>query len=307
MIENLKQFKLKNPENTSPKYLRKVDDFYINVGFKKITIICDICGHKWSGSLQKQFDKSIHLCKTCKPKRDRNILENSTVTNGAGVYIFENLVTKKVYVGSSKNMFYRCKTHLKKLNDNNHLNPKLQNSWNKHGKDKFKIYVKETVKFSNDKKILKKRLMKCEQHYIDTLDCIKNGYNIVPTAFSNLGYHHTQETKDKISKANKGRTITEETRINLRLSHLGNKPTEETRRKMSVSHKNANHKTTKYYYIANNGKEEIKIDRACGKWIKSLGYKNNMILSKFKRSNNNIIHFGEWTMTRYTLQNNRDK
>lgn len=40
-----------------------------------------------------------------------------------------------------------------------------------------------------------------EQFWIDNL---KPAYNILPVAGSNLGYHHTEETKQKISNSTKG-------------------------------------------------------------------------------------------------------
>ena len=57
-----------------------------------------------------------------------------------------------------------------------------------------------------------------EQYYIDLLKPVENGYNSSHSAYTNdnlpprygeknsfYGKHHTQETKDKISRANKGK------------------------------------------------------------------------------------------------------
>lgn len=85
-----------------------------------------------------------------------------------------------------------------------------------------------------------------EQFYINTLDVIKNGYNIAPKAGNTLGVPCSEETKKKIGASNKGRVVSEETKQKLKGKNLGNKfaynargikRTEETKRKMSEAQK----------------------------------------------------------------------
>jgi len=62
---------------------------------------------------------------------------------GCGVYMIENTLDKKKYIGSSINMENREYKHFWMLNNNKHDNKHLQNSYNKFGKNYFKFEVIE--------------------------------------------------------------------------------------------------------------------------------------------------------------------
>lgn len=85
----------------------------------------------------------------------------------SGIYCIVNTDNQKKYVGSSKNIYQRLQKHRAYLRKNMHENCKLQNSWNKHGEDKFQYYVLE---FCPEDKLIER-----EQFFIDT---IKPWYNI---------------------------------------------------------------------------------------------------------------------------------
>ncbi len=75
------------------------------------------------------------------------------------------------YIGSSHNIYRRWVSHLVELNKNRHDNPKLQNAYNKYGKECFYIELVETCNADI--------LLDREQYYLDTLKPYKlNGYNI---------------------------------------------------------------------------------------------------------------------------------
>jgi len=94
-----------------------------------------------------------------------------------------------------------------------------------------------------------------------------NGYNL------KLGGRKyakmAQETKDKISKSNKGKIISKETRKKSSLSHKGFKPSQETREKLSIINKGkkphentvraASQKSSKKYLMISPDGEEIII------------------------------------------------
>lgn len=64
------------------------------------------------------------------------------------------------YVGSSTDVVDRWREHKRNLNANIHVNPKLQNSWNKHKSDRFEFVLVEEVTDKRD-------LLKVEQIYLD--------------------------------------------------------------------------------------------------------------------------------------------
>lgn len=57
------------------------------------------------------------------------------------IYILQNTISGKVYVGRTNNPDARRRGHFSELRRNVHGNPKLQNSFNKHGEDCFVFSV----------------------------------------------------------------------------------------------------------------------------------------------------------------------
>lgn len=113
----------------------------------------------------------------------------------AGVYIFANRQTSKVYVGSAVDVFKRRREHLVDLNNGEHHSPKFQNSWNKHGSTVWDWFLLEQC----SKEILLVR----EQHWIDVFNSYAEGYNSCPVAGHPGGKPHTADSKKKISEAAK--------------------------------------------------------------------------------------------------------
>lgn len=81
----------------------------------------------------------------------------------SGIYLITCTVNKSRYVGSSKNIPARWNDHKKRLRLNTHVNRYMQRSWDKYGKETFKLSVLEDVENEDD-------LIAREQHYIDTLN-----------------------------------------------------------------------------------------------------------------------------------------
>lgn len=107
----------------------------------------------------------------------------------SGVYQITNLITGKIYIGSTQMSFIkRLSHHTNRLRCNKHKNTYLQSSFNKHGEDNFEFSILEVCHKIN-----------CEireQYYIDSTNCLdKNvGYNINPLS---TGVNFTQETIEK--------------------------------------------------------------------------------------------------------------
>ena len=87
-----------------------------------------------------------------------------------GIYIIENLITGKIYVGKSKNINSRLKQHKRALNKNYHVNAVLQNDWNEYGENNFKFDI---LKYTDDNK----KLLYYESYYADKYIC-KGLYNV---------------------------------------------------------------------------------------------------------------------------------
>ncbi len=125
----------------------------------------------------------------------------------SGIYCIE-IGSDGIYYGSSNNVKRRFKEHRTLLRGNRHSNVKMQNIWNKYGESYFSFYVVETV-------IDISKLVEREQWWIDfafaTLDHDAR-CNISPTAELNSCGPKTQEHKDKIGAAHKGKVITPEQR-----------------------------------------------------------------------------------------------
>ncbi len=144
----------------------------------------------------------------------------SDIPTTAGIYCILNEITGKIYIGSAVNFRERKNGHFSALARCCHRNRHLQSSFNKHGLDAFSFHV---VEFVNDKSLLIKR----EQFYIDETQCCDRdkGYNLSPTAGSQLGVKLSDEARAKMSKAQSGE----------KHPLWGKKHSAETRAKMSIA------------------------------------------------------------------------
>ena len=154
-----------------------------------------------------------------------------SISKKSGIYQIRNLVNGKVYVGSAVNLRARMQSHFGELKNNKHNNRHLQRAYDKYGLDKFVFEVLEYVE--------KDMLLEREQYYIDTLNAVKEGYNLSPTAGSLLGFKLSEEAKTKISKGNKGKKRSAECIKQIRERNLGRRLTEEQKAKISAKTKGA--------------------------------------------------------------------
>jgi group I intron endonuclease len=136
----------------------------------------------------------------------------------SGVYVIENSVTGKVYVGSAVDFAARWKGHLARLRKRNHHSIKLQRSFDRHGEAAFVFRVVLVCAPVN--------LLMYEQIVMDFHCAAKVGYNMTPTAGSLLGHKTGPESAARRSAAMKGKT-------------LGRKLSEEHKRKISDGLRNS--------------------------------------------------------------------
>jgi group I intron endonuclease len=188
----------------------------------------------------------------------------------SGVYRILNMVNGKSYVGSSTDVKYRLWRHRHELREQRHENMYLQNAWNKHGENSFKL----EILFYCDREHLLKREQEMIEYYQSTWR--DNGYNICSIAGNCLGIKrslktrekmrgntnakgrigtfHSEEAKAKMSKAKlgkesnmKGKHHSEISKSKMSAAKVG-KPgprkgvsvSEETKKKMSDSHRGHN-------------------------------------------------------------------
>lgn len=106
----------------------------------------------------------------------------------SGIYIIINKVNNKSYIGSAFNLNRRRYMHIYDLVKDKHHSPRLQNAWNKYGKESFEFKVIEHCD--------KEDCIKREQYY---LDLYKPYYNICLNAQNRSGVKASKETLEKMS------------------------------------------------------------------------------------------------------------
>lgn len=163
------------------------------------------------------------------------------------IYIIQNKITSKVYVGQSISVKNRLREHRCGLNKNSHSNQYLQKAWNSYGSDAFEFYILDSLD-------TKEEMNKAEIFYIKWYKDLGLCYNLTFGGESNIP---TKETRLKLSLSAKNRPpISEETREKLRnrvvseetkrkisesnignCNHLNKPHSEETKIKMSTAHK----------------------------------------------------------------------
>jgi len=119
------------------------------------------------------------------------------------IYKITNKVNQKIYIGSSVDFYKRKSGHLYNFRKQTHQDY-FQKAYNKYGEENFVFEILEIVED-------KAKLLKREQFYLDVLKpWIRSiGYNIAKIAGSQLGFKHSQETKDKLSEIQIGKSYTD--------------------------------------------------------------------------------------------------
>lgn len=129
------------------------------------------------------------------------------------------------YIGSSINIDRRWGEHLRMLKRQGHVNPILQNAWNKYeGQLEFNLLLI----------CLPEDLLLYEQQY---LDFYKPEYNICQVAGNTLGVKLSEESRLKRGEVWRGRKHTEETRKKMSESSKGRKRTPEHQAKIAAAKK----------------------------------------------------------------------
>lgn len=110
------------------------------------------------------------------------------------IYEIRNIITNKVYIGSTVDFKQRKRNHVNKLRNKTHRNQYLIRAWHKYGEENFVFNILEF--FEN---ITHEKLRAIEQTYLDT---IKNKYNTSKRAdCPYLGENHFKKLHKASRKA----------------------------------------------------------------------------------------------------------
>jgi len=155
----------------------------------------------------------------------------------SGIYIIENVINKKIYIGSAKNFKKRHSNHVKDLRAKNHHSIRLQKDWDLYGENSFLFKILEIV----DKKsyvkiyIIEQKHLDYKKSYLDII-----GYNICKNAKSRKGIISRPETIEKLKKSNTGKRHTKESKEKMSFFQKQRKReplSEEVKNKISNSQK----------------------------------------------------------------------
>lgn len=170
--------------------------------------------------------------------------------NVCGIYIIENIINGNIYIGQSTDIYKRFYEHRYRLSKKYHNNPKLQNAWLKYGGKNFnfriihechrdKLNIMETNYIEQYRKKFKlynlkdggsnPKLSKETREKIRIANIGRIG--------TMLGKKHSEESKRKISEANKGRKMSEEHKKTLAEFNKNKIVSEETREKIRQARK----------------------------------------------------------------------
>lgn len=180
-----------------------------------------------------------------------------------GIYTITNKINGKIYVGCSKNIYSRWKSHRSELNCGKHVNLYLQNSWNLYGEENFIFEIKE--------KCEENQLIKKEKYWIKILNSRnnKNGYNLNDGGKGNIGmivpYKNRLNFSQMMLGENNpmfGRKHSQETKDKFSIDRIGNKNGIGNKNNLNLVKKYKN-STSKYYGVFKSiytykGVEKIK-------------------------------------------------
>lgn len=144
------------------------------------------------------------------------------------LYMHINKINNKKYIGITKqNPKYRWRSD----GSGYFRSPCFYNAIKKYGWENFEHIILLDNLTEKEAELL-------EQEYIKKFNTRNNkyGYNMTDGGDGSFNIIVTQETRDKLSKAGKGKKRSLETRQKLSLSKLGKRPTQETLIKLSISH-----------------------------------------------------------------------
>ncbi len=184
------------------------------------------------------------------------------------IYVIKNIITNKFYVGSTSQDLYsiRKSNHFNTLKRNKHHSFKLQNSYNKYGKENFEMFIIDTVIGTLDDRCL------LETDCIAKYNSYKKGYNCTNNA-TGSGKTHSIQTKKQMSNRMK-----EEFRLGIRKPP---NPKGEKRDEKLMNYKNNLKKIPILQYDLEG--QLIKEYKSASDAFKETGYSRTQIANNLKK------------------------
>lgn len=112
----------------------------------------------------------------------------------SGIYVIQNVLDGKVYVGQAANLALRQSQHFRALYRGDHRNIHLQRAFNRDGAENFEFMV---IEYAHTKLLAHK-----EQEWLDNTAPNKR-YNICKSSTSSLGVKRRPETRQAQSERKK--------------------------------------------------------------------------------------------------------
>lgn len=190
----------------------------------------------------------------------------------SGIYKIINRVNGKYYVGSSKNILSRWKSHRYELSHNCHKNVRLQNDYNRG--DTFEYMIIESITLNDIDRCMKMYgvmnklrrveyyiknnmmlpaiLLIAEQLYLDIAK--QQPDTNYQQCYQADGGELSDESRKKISESLKGRVFSDQHRAKIGEANKGRVYSEVTRRKIGVASSNRTHSQTTKDKIAEKSK-----------------------------------------------------
>lgn len=152
------------------------------------------------------------------------------------IYSITNELNGKTYIGKTNDLVRRWKEHYYGQG----RTAILDKAFKKYGLEHFVFDIIAQIPFDNIDE-LNSVLNQLEVYYINLYDTFKDGYNATAGGDGTSYYHHSEETRKKISQSNKGRVLSEEQRIKCGLANLGNHHTDEAKEAIKQALLNRDH------------------------------------------------------------------
>lgn len=149
----------------------------------------------------------------------------------SAIYGIRHTSSGRVYVGSAVSLAARWRVHKNVLKKGAHHSRYLQAAWTKHGPDSFEFIVFEVVP---ERSLLLVR----ENAWITSLQSAdpKHGFNMCPTAGSQLGMRRSPEVRQKMSESRTGKKKTDAHQLAINAALTGRKLSAECKQKLSAAH-----------------------------------------------------------------------